>query len=286
MSLVGSGVLEILLGMTLAKPQSEAFQEADEAIDNARPPFSISVDYDDPLWTGEVKIVLDRELTLSEQGEMHDIASLGEGGSLAIWEYLQSIGGRLLFYPSDIPLPDQADGLRWPRGEATVFNMDIFSERQSQVSITDMRVVNVSCREPSAQAVIVIPPQGGFSYDGIRVDLTAADPVPLITDPGEDLGQPYFSERRIDLGNGQSPGGLRVEAVTEGQSCDWEFQATYHDATGRYHEMTLRDGDSPFFAEAIPTEPAQLWIADPSRLYASPSYLVACHEEPGASICR
>lgn len=75
----------------------------------------------------------------------------------------------------------------------------------------------------------MLPPQGGFSYDGIRIDLTEADPVPLITDPGEDLGRPFFSERRIDSGDGQSP-------------------------------------------------------ADPSRLYADPSCLVACHEAPMAGI--
>ncbi|MFI5897495.1 hypothetical protein ACIA5D_46130 [Actinoplanes sp. NPDC051513] len=264
-----------------AKPRAEAQRDADRGIDLAKTPFTSTADYDTSLpefW----KIVLDRTLTEDEQAALEAIPLDGAGKK--VWEFLRPLGGRLLRYPTSMlqPPPNFDSGEAfW--ADATIFNMNLFSERTSQLSIVDMRAINVSCRPPSAKTVVEFPPQGEAEYPGVLFDLTTKDTAPFITDPGDDQGQPYFSRRKIDLGGGTSPGALRVEAMVRGQSCQWEIQARYRDSIGNGSEVTLRDGDKPFFAEALPAKPEQYWVVD--FLPSGSSYLSPCHEASTAIMC-
>jgi hypothetical protein len=265
-----------------AKPRAEAQQDAVREIDQARPPFTSTADYDTSppeFW----KIVLDRTLTGGEQATLESIPFDDQFGR-RVWEFLRPLGGRLLRYPTSMlqPPPSFDPGLAfW--SDSTTFNMNLFSERNSQLSITDMRAVNVSCRPPSANTIVEFPPQGEAEYSGILFDLTSTDPAPFITDPGDDQGQLYFSQRKIDLGGGLAPGGLRVEAMVRDESCNWEILAKYRDSSTQNGEVVLRDGDKPFFAEALPTEPEQYWVVD-LVLTGNPT-LIPCHEMPTATTC-
>ncbi|TDC06084.1 hypothetical protein E1265_34980 [Streptomyces sp. 8K308] len=229
-----------------------AEREATEDMDEARVPFTSSISYDTSV-PYHYKIVLDRPLTPEEQETLRYLPST------QVWDFLRPLGGRLIRYP--VTLSQLPPGYDPGRGDTTVFTMNFLSSRESQLSIVDMAPVNVSCREPSARTVVEVPPQGEGFYPGVLVDLTADDPTLWISDEGPDQGQPYFSRRRIDLGGGLDPGGLRVEALVRDQSCEWELRASYRDARGDEGEVILRDGDRPFSAEAVPADPEQYWLA-------------------------
>ncbi|MEE2051334.1 hypothetical protein [Nocardiopsis tropica] len=252
---------------------------AQTSLDQENAPFTNSVSYDTSA-EEPFQVVLDRPLTTDEAGEME---ALDNADALV---FLEGLGGRM------IPDAYTGQGITplggWSWGEpptniqigSAVFTMTVMSARNSQVSIVDMTPVNVSCTEPAATTVVEFPSAGEAVYPGVIVDITHDDPTLLVLDEGTDQGQPYFSRRRIDLGGGLEPGGLRVHAVTAAQTCEWEIQARYVDARQNSGEVVLRNGDEPFLVEAAPQRPEQHWILPPGP------GIMACHEtpyEPGCS---
>ncbi|WP_223839205.1 hypothetical protein [Nocardiopsis deserti] len=258
-------------------------QRAAEAeVDQERAPFTSSITYDTSV-PHNFKFVLDRPLT-AQEGETLRATPAREAG-----DFLQSLGGRLVRYGSSL-YPESPDAWKWERPggdlpDATVFTMNLLSTRTSQLSIVDMTPVNVSCSEPTAVTVVEFPPQGESTYPGVIVDLAEDDPELYVSNEGPDQGLRYFSHRRIDLGGGTDPGGLRVEALVDDQSCEWEIRARYTDARENTDEVILRDGDQPFFAEALPAQPQQYWLA--SALFPHPdgSSFMPCHEMRNESAC-
>lgn len=270
---VGGAVLSYLLGWggdtVTQKPRTANEQKAAETLDQEETPFTVAIEYDHSppdIWT----VVLDRTLTEEEQREFSMLSGWEE-----VRQYLTSLGGRTLRYPplfEASSLPHKLWGT-----DSTVFTMNLFSKRDAQLSIVDMQAVNVSCQEPTAKAVFVAPPQGGAAYDGILYDLARPGFGPIITDE-EHQGEHYFSRRKIDLGGGESPGGLRVEALTRGKSCTWEIEARYHDAYQNTGSLMLKDGKKPFYAEAAPARPQQLWVFN-AGAQAGEQPWVPCHTE-------
>ncbi len=256
-------------------------RDAERALDADSPPFTGSITYDtDPPENFE--IVLDRPLTSNE------VETLRKLTSYEAWDFLEPLGGRLIPEFSAGRL-GPAGGWSWepdptPNIGTAVFTMTLLSSRRSQLSIVDMTPVDISCTDPTATTLVEFESAGQATYPGVAVDLTDDDPTLLISDEGFDQGWPYFARRRIDLGGGLEPGGLRVEAATAGQTCEWGLRARYIDARENTDEVVLRDGDEPFFVEASPERPEQHWIV----LIAATAEerIVACHETPDADECR
>ncbi|WP_431934649.1 hypothetical protein [Micromonospora sp. RP3T] len=279
---MGAVAGDVASDVLTARIRAKAQHGADREIDLAKAPFTSTADYDtSPPLSG--KILLDRVLTREEQAALEAIP-IDSAAFAKVWEFLRPLGGRLLRYPTSMLQPPanfDPGAAIWLH--STTFKMNLFSERTTQLSITDMRAVNVSCQPSSAKTVVESLPQGEAQYAGVLFDLTVADSTPFVTDAGSDQGQPYFSRRKIDLGDGMSPGGLRVEAAVKDQSCSWEIEARYRDSTQQDHEVTLRDGDKPFFSEALPKQPEQYWTIDFQRR-GGPA-LIPCHEMPKVSAC-
>ncbi|WP_461034186.1 hypothetical protein [Streptomyces mayteni] len=257
-----------------------AEREATEELDEARAPFTGSISYDTSP-AENYKILLDRPLTPEEQETLRRLEHT------EVWDFLRPLGGRLIRYPLTMRQPPVGYDLRL--GDATVFTLNLLSSRDAQLSIVDMTPVTTSCTAPSARTVVEVPGQGESFYSGVLLDLAMDAPALWFSDEGADQGQPYFSRRRIDLGGGLDPGGLRVEAVVRGQTCEWELRARYRDARGDTGEVVLRDGDRPFVAEAVPAEPDQYWLA--SGMFPGlpltedlPTFM-PCHEMPDDVSC-
>lgn len=276
-------LLSFRLDLFTTPQRVRAEQNEDDRLDAQKPPFTAGVAYapPPPVW----KIVLDRTLTPAEARRLESM-SKDDRFSERAWEFLRPLGGRMVRYPTTLKLtslPPDYDPQTPRPSDATVFTMNLLSERKSQLSIVGMKAVDVVCHTPTAKTVVEYPTQGEQVYAGVRFDLTDDDAEPIITDEGSDMGEPYFTHRKIDLGGGLEPGGLRVEALVLDKSCEWRVKARYQEASGRTGEVVVGDGKKPFFAEALPSKPEQFWIMDfghPVR-----PRLVACHKHPENLSC-
>lgn len=250
-------------------------REAERALDRDDAPFTSAVTYDTTSFES-FSVVLDRPLT-AEEGRTLQATPASE-----VWDFLRPLGGRMIPIPTGSGSAPDREG--WTGGTGgygtAVFTMNLMSARTSQLSIVDMSPVNVSCSDPTAVTVVHQPPAGAESYPGVVVDLNHHDPMLYITDEGPDQGEPFFNRRRIDLGGGLEPGGLRVEAQVTGKSCEWEIEARYLDARQNGGEVILRDGDRPFLVDVPPSRPVQYWLAGYAFPDAGGRTFVPCHETP------
>ncbi|MFG3249508.1 hypothetical protein [Streptomyces sp. NPDC048187] len=259
-----SGALGALGGALLAYvmigPSVTKENDSNKAYDASQPPFTVSVqpEQSEPR---EWAMVLDRTLTDDEVRKMKS--------SRDVFTYLKSLGGRPLAYA---PLLEHAPA-RYTEEQTTsgrleysdTFKMTVMSTRQYAVTINDWRVTDLKCRESTAQAVIGNPPQGGAAYEGIRLHLPPRADEPVLTDDAEGQGEPYFGNRFVEVGNGQSSGGLRAEVIAPpGQSCEWGIQVHYADTyrpEGRWVQLKDDNGEPlRIRTESVPENPRQSWI--------------------------
>jgi hypothetical protein len=247
--------VENRFGLLWTESSIQAEAEAQERLDLEGPAFSSQVTEAvfEPGIT-PYDFVFDRRLTRAEQQRLTAFVPKEHG---ELRDYLLSIGGRMIEYPSECCL--SPTGVASGGGRATVFNLHLLTDRQAPLTINDLRANILQCRPSKAVTVVQVPPQGGGSYMGIRFDLTAENPVARINDISDQQGEPFFRHNVINLGNGAEPGNLRVESVTGGKSCKWEILAEYTDRNGS-HDQTIRNGREPFFTEALPQNPEQHWI--------------------------
>ncbi|MEU0899113.1 hypothetical protein [Streptomyces massasporeus] len=219
-------------------------KEVEENIDREGAAFTTSVREDpDAVY---LAYILDQPLTREEKKEF-----LRKDGDAAIREMdslAASHGGRGLQMP----------GLRESDGYTTGWLIDFFSDRAASLAVTGLRGKEMECKPAAAKAVILLRPEGGGGYDGVHFNLSAPE-VPISMNPGTDMGKPYFSRRKIDLGNGATPGGLYVEVSSGVNDCKLVFEAEYRDAKG-VKKQGVRNGKGEFEVRGIPAQPDQLFV--------------------------
>ncbi|UUU44366.1 hypothetical protein [Streptomyces sp. NBC_00162] len=280
LGMFGEYVYELATAESLLKNQ----QDVEDQLDQEEPPFTAVVSpdlsaLDEDAWT----MVLDRTLNPAEAQALLALDTETDHLGRRVWALLGPLGGRIL---GGYPGLTMAEG--FPHGQATSFTLNLFSQRKSPVSVTGMQAVDVHCAPSTAQTVVEKPTAGETGYSGILFDLDGRDSapvVPVITDGGPDQGRPYFEHRKIDLGGGLEPGGLRVAAAVASGACGWDIEATYTDADGRHTGVVLRDGTKQFRAESGPVAPRQRFVYS---LESPTSILLPCHEKRYASniTCR
>ena len=265
------------LDLVTAKQRISAEDEVAQKIDLEKLPFTANIDH--PTYSGGEMFGLDRPLTEAEQASLAAIEPDEEAGE-NVWDLIRPLGGYVMPPPPPIDLGLKFSDPRSWRLHYTEFFLNIFSDRKSPLTITGMQAVNVSCRPPSAKTVIHPTAFGGSdSYDGVVFNLEDPPSFPIIMDENSDQGQPYFSRRKIDLGQGITPGSLRVAALVSNRTCEWEISARYRDSTKASGEVTLKDGDKSFLARGLPTDPEQYWTFDYE------GKLHPCHKIPDEDLC-
>ncbi|QIQ05002.1 hypothetical protein [Streptomyces liangshanensis] len=218
-------------------------KEVEEELDREGPAFATSVREDaDAIYFA---YVLDKPLNPAEKA----VFMRKDGGDVI--PYLESLltshGGQGLQLPS-IPESD---------GYTSAWLMDFFSDRASGLAITALRGREIECEPAAAKTVVLIHPEGGGAYDGIHFDLSDPE-VPVSLAPDENIGKPYFSHKKIDLGNGATPGGLYVEVSSGIKDCEMSFEAEYRDAEG-VRKQRIRNAKEKFRIRGIPAYPDQFF---------------------------
>ena len=257
-------------------PFASAEHRAEEANDAAEPPFRVSVqpERSEP---SQWAMVLDRELT---EAEARTLTSLDPS---AAFSYLRKLGGHPLAYAAFLENAPRYDERHQDRLEfADVIKLNIVSGREKAVLIDDWKVVDVRCRRSTAKAAVVLPPQGGVPYEGVRLHIPPQPDEPVLTDDTEGQGEWYFSTRRIEVGGGQPSAGWRMETLAaRGRSCTWGVKVHYGDAYGNEGWVRLADDEERplvFRTESLPAEPRQLWLTGSVPW-------TACHEDAEEPLC-
>ncbi|QLH24223.1 hypothetical protein [Streptomyces sp. Rer75] len=278
------GLLSALSGTLLAyymiKPSVTRENDSNKGYDASQAPFTVSVRPEE----GEPRewaMVLDRELTADETQRLTSSTA-----SSPAFAYLKKLGGHPLAYA---PLLEHAPKRYTQQQTASgrlelsdTFKINVLSARAYGVVINDWKVTDVTCRKSTAKTVVFFPPQGGAAYQGIRLHIPPRADEPVLTDETEGQGGPYFDGNYIEVGGGQSSGGLRVEAIPrQGQSCEWGIKVHYSDVhqDGRWVQLKDRGGKPlRVRTESVPTEPQQKWV------FGSVPW-TPCHLKPKGELC-
>lgn len=239
-----------------------------------------SIDQEGPAFTSIVRedksedsrmFILDRPIGPEEIKNLFQVET-GSGANFKdLEEIVASHSGQELRLPG---LPE-ADGY------AKAWLIDLFSGRNAGLAITGMRAKDVKCRPAAAKTVILFEYGGGGDYEGMLFNLSKPD-TPLDIDGGENKGKPYFSHKKVDLGNGATPGGLRTEVSSGIEDCNFIFEAEYRDAEGA-HLQDIRNGNGRFAIRGIPAHPEQVFVVTIDGIKdcgAHPDPLVPCPHLP------
>ncbi|WP_331761664.1 hypothetical protein OH797_38015 (plasmid) [Streptomyces anulatus] len=139
--------------------------------------------------------------------------------------------------------------------------IDFFSDRTAGLAITDIAFKDLKCSPAAAKAVVLVRLQAGGEYSGIHFNLPAQT-SPISIDVDESRGKPYFSHKKINLGNGAEPGGLRTEVSSGTEDCSFLFEAEYRDTKGTHHQE-IRNGKESFHVPGFPANPEQIFVVTP-----------------------
>ncbi|MFJ5608416.1 hypothetical protein ACIQCJ_03415 [Streptomyces sp. NPDC093221] len=237
--------LDYLSAPTSARREKSVQDE----LDGKNPPFTFNVrseDSDGSIFPGA--IVFDHVLN-SEDVEILKKTNLdADNSERKIMSVVHANNGTFLSAESS------------HHGYSSPFFLDFFSDRDSSLSIVAMKAVDVHCSPAKAAAVLVIRPRGGGAVPGIMFDLPRGN-LPVSVAPDKNYGKPFFDHQKIDLGNGATPGALRVQSVAERSDCTWKIQVTHSDSSG-LHTSILLDHKKPFKTLGIPLRSQQEFILD------------------------
>jgi hypothetical protein len=244
-----------VLDRSTATDRARSDKRAEKAVDREQPAFVSTVtphDYDQYM-PGAIAVLLDRPLTAREQAALTAMT----GDESRVWAFLKSLGGRIVEHPSYVE-PFE-DGNR-RRGQAQSFDLNLNSDRGTGLTINGMTAVKDSCRAPSAQTIVNLPPAGSEPRQGLLWDLTGgaedSPKGPYVLDEGASQGELYFRRNIVDLGNGQPNMAFRIQPEVSRHTCDWHIVASYTDTTGS-HRQRIPDGSRTFTTEAVPQRPVQ-----------------------------
>ncbi|MFI5551137.1 hypothetical protein [Streptomyces sp. NPDC051738] len=206
---------------------AQVANEADDKVDRQGPAFSTSVRvdtyapqatlYGKPFSAEERKQLIGPPKDLRPYSAAHDATSVFVGD---VWNVAMGVE---------------------VKGYAEAWLVDIISDRKAALVVNDMRMKGLQCAPAKARTVIIHRGEGVADYDGMFFDTTRPD-NPLIT-ASENYGQPYFQHKKIDLGNGDTPGGLRIQVTSGTQDCTWKaFEVTYVDSEGTHTQDITNNG--------------------------------------------
>ncbi|MGN9766786.1 hypothetical protein ACTMS2_16710 [Micromonospora sp. SD12] len=253
---------DLLLDRSTATDRARSDRQAEKVVDREQPAFVSTVtplDYDRDL-PEAFTVLLDRPLTEGEQAALTALT----GARSEVWEFLKPLGGRLVEHASYVaPREDGNEN----RGHAQTFDLNLNSDRAAGLTINNMTAVKDTCRVPTAQTVVTLPPAGAESRQGLLWDLTGGPtdephgPYALAEGEPEE-GRLYFRRNVVELGNGQSNMAFRIQPEVSTHTCEWHIVASYTDTTGS-HEQRIPGGTGTFTTEAVPSQPVQYFERPP-----------------------
>ncbi|KUL30622.1 hypothetical protein ADL12_26390 [Streptomyces regalis] len=229
---------------------AQVASDAEDKVDRQGPAFSASVRADtDSL-----------EATLFDKPFSAEEKRLLIGPRKDIAPYRAAHHGRGVFFTD---VWNESMGVE-TRGYAQAWMVDVFSDRRATLVINGMRMKGLECVPAKATTVIIHPDGLIHNYAGVLFDTARPDTL-LIAD-AEHYGEPYFKHSTIDLGNGATPRGLRIQVTSGTQDCTWKaFEVTYVDSDGT-HTQDITNNGKGFAVRGIAEKQKQVFDVSESEI--------------------
>ncbi|MFG2354000.1 hypothetical protein [Streptomyces sp. NPDC048521] len=248
-----------------AEHDAQVASDADDKVDLSGPAFTSSVRLDAGTTPPDAYLF---DAPFSPQ-EKRTLLAMGRDDG-ALTPFVEAHHGRGVL---------GADPVRArPTDPAPLFSqtwlVDILSDRKAGLVINGLRMKGLTCTPAKAAAVIVRKGQAGGSYEGMFFDVSRSAGTPFITgeEEGRHYGKPFFQYKKIDLGNGAAPEGLRVQVTSWTQDCTWKaFEATYVDTQGT-HTQDITDNGKGFRVRGVAAPSAQVF-----ELRTAGPFVRQCH---------
>ncbi|WP_345657326.1 hypothetical protein [Streptomyces siamensis] len=196
-----------------------------DVIEDAKKPFDWKMNpglSDEDPWESWV---LDRRLTPEEQAELKGLRD-----QKAIWAFVKKRGG-------------------WRVGmEAGSYKLQLTSERQKAVVVTQLAAQAVNCRPSPVKTHISIGSGGTETWDDAHFNLTAdGSSVPALVfkqkEPTDSPSEAPF-DKVVSLGGTQSPGFLVLTPFLRAPKlCDWSVSLKYNVNSGKTQSQTINKDD-------------------------------------------
>ncbi|MFE4425289.1 hypothetical protein [Streptomyces sp. NPDC056817] len=266
-----------------------------QAVDRARQPIDVTVaqeeneEYDPDSFPSTWRIILDKPLSAQTQQALTAITLSPDDdrdASRRVWELLKPLGGRLL---TDQPMMTQTPKHFTTGGTVTSFRLGLESRKTAPVNIDSITADDINCFPADAAVVVSYPPAGESMMTNLALDLSGRSKVLVVEDEnGGRQGKPYFQGASIALGQNQTGSNLKIDAITQNETCTFKLKAAYRVAGEETPAAPLEilDNGKPFKAEGLPVRAIQhfeLSWSLPSDGYKS-GWICAGAVEPG--ICE
>jgi hypothetical protein len=248
---------------------ASAEDAANDVIEAGKPAFTMNVDSrteSSDILSADTLILFKDPLTMREQKELMRLRYLDTNSGVDLTKRVLALFDK----KASLVFSDGADSENRPKRMITPLQLTLQSTRSSSITIRGIDATNIKCRTTDISAVIYIPPQGGEAVERVTIDLASTgDSTPLMENKVVQMADhrevraplPYFSEKFVELGNGQASWAANLDAMALNQQCQWDLKFSYIDS-GEKKTSTQK---SPLFrTQGYPAEPSQLFEFLPS----------------------
>ncbi|MGW6356227.1 hypothetical protein ACWFR5_13655 [Streptomyces sp. NPDC055092] len=236
--------ITLLLDLGSSQTRARTDDANSDVLDAEKRPFDWKMNPGLPASEPWVAWDLDRTLTDAEQQRVNTLGS----DTTALWSFVKERGGRRV-------------GMA-----AGAYKLQLTSEKQKAVLITELSARTTKCWKPTVRTSISIGEGGTETWDDVHFNLsTRGTPAPPLAfkqdDPTESPSEvPY--NKAISLGGTQSPGLLIITPfLTAQKDCNWEINVTYNVNSGKSEQSTIKtDGSGhPLKAYGLKGEGVDSW---------------------------
>ncbi|MEV5613979.1 hypothetical protein [Streptomyces sp. NPDC052225] len=252
---VATSYVQFNFNLLTMKATTRAADAAGQAVEDGKEPFTTAVsrasDVDSAVRDNRLDVrwvLFTAPLTAEEQQQ---VVARPLGADWSMEQFLRMLDG---FSHKPVLVYDGWNRMTQTAHVDFAYGMTLQSARAQAVSVRAVDAVDVACSPSTAPTVISLPPEGEEPIEDVAVDLTGPE-APLLQQSEEEDPGPYFADRYIELGNGQTSWSALMDVLTGTGKCRWAFRVSYvHD--GRQFAKTVRD--DAFRTPGLPTRPRQL----------------------------
>ncbi|MFD8107592.1 hypothetical protein [Streptomyces microflavus] len=244
---------------------ASAEDAANDAVDSAKPPFSLTVDsrtgVDDILSSGEVIILFENPLTEPEQRRLIKLAHVSNESPNATENFVAKVLSSFREEPTVLFAGQSPLENPWGR-VLTPLQLTMQSDRSGSVVIRSIALSDIRCSKTSTSTVVSLPPQGGGAVEGLMVDIVkTGGRAPLTKFEGKRGSYPYFSRNFVELGNGQGSWVANLDILSSNQKCRWVMEILYTDSG---ESKSKKVENERFYTSGYPSKPKQLFEFTPA----------------------